>query len=254
MFDHPVGIIIGVAVVLIIIIYVSIYNSLRRLSVKVEEGSSGIDVALEKRYDLLSEEIEAVKKFLKHEYDTYLAVTSVRSNKELEEATLEEKKALSKEAIQTIDETIKMQQEKMEQIKKQMEKNRGIFGDKGNNQAKKKAYDQSSAEHQANVNQKINLLSSIQHGLGGVGSAINALSEQYPTLYSYVSMDHFQRSIFDAEEHLQAARRLYNSNVSLYNQKIVMFPFSIIAGIHGMSKAAFYEVDEKKKDYKVNFD
>lgn len=103
------------------------------------------------------------------------------------------------------------------------------------------------------MNQKINLLSSIQHGLGGVGSAINALSEQYPTLYSYVSMDHFQRSIFDAEEHLQAARRLYNSNVSLYNQKIVMFPFSIIAGIHGMSKAAFYEVDEKKKDYKVNF-
>ena len=42
--------------------------------------------------------------------------------------------------------------------------------------------------------------------------------------------------------------------VSLYNQKLVMFPYSIIAGIHGMSKADFYQVDENKKEYKVNFD
>ena len=67
-------------------------------------------------------------------------------------------------------------------------------------------------------------------------------------------MEHFQKSIYEAEEHLQAARRLYNANVSLYNQKIVMFPYSIIAGIHGMRKADFYQVDEKKKEYKVNFD
>ena len=40
----------------------------------------------------------------------------------------------------------------------------------------------------------------------------------------------------------------------IYNQKLVMFPYSIVAGIHGMHKADFYEVDEKKKEYKVNFD
>ena len=87
-----------IAVILIIAVlilfYILIYNTLRRLAVKVEEGSSGIDVALEKRYDMLSEEIEAVKKFLKHEYDTYMAVTSVRDGKEIEEETLKEKKAL----------------------------------------------------------------------------------------------------------------------------------------------------------------
>lgn len=250
----PVYIIVIALVLCVIVFYISTYNKLRRLSVKVEEGSAGIDVALEKRYDMLSEEIEAVKKFLQHEYDTYVAVTSVRAGKELEEETLEQKKHLSEEALKTIDDTIQAQQKQMERIKKQMERHHGSKKHQERNQARKEAYENSVAEQKLNVNQKIGMLASIQQGLGGVGTAIDALSEQYPVLYSYVSMDYFQKAIFDAEEHLQAARRLYNSNVSLYNQKIVMFPYSIIAGIHGMSKADFYQVDENKKEYKVNFD
>lgn len=250
----PVYIIVIALVLCIIVFYISAYNKLRRLSVKVEEGSAGIDVALEKRYDMLSEEIEAVKKFLQHEYDTYLAVTSVRAGKDLEEETLQQKKMLSEEALKTIDDTIKAQQEQMDRIKKQMEKQHGSKKHKNKNQANAEAYENSVAEQKMNINQKIGMLASIQQGLGGVGTAIDALSEQYPVLYSYVSMDYFQKSIFDAEEHLQAARRLYNSNVSLYNQKLVMFPYSIIAGIHGMSKADFYQVEENKKEYKVNFD
>ena len=242
---------IAIVIILIIIFYISAYNQLRRLSVKIEEGSSGIDVALEKRYDMLSEQIEAVKKFLKHEYDTYLAITSMRTGKELEEETFKEKKALSEEALKSIDETIKAQQEQMAKIKLQIESQHGT---KEQIQKNQEAYENSAAEHKMNVNQKIGVLASIQQDLGSVGSAINAISEQYPTLYSYVSMDNFQKAIFDAEEHLQAARRLYNSNVSLYNQKIVMFPYSIIANKHGMQKADFYEVDEAKKEYKVNFD
>lgn len=250
----PVYIIVIALVLCIIVFYISAYNKLRRLSVKVEEGSAGIDVALEKRYDMLSEEIEAVKKFLQHEYDTYLAVTSVRASRDLEEETLQQKKMLSEEALKTIDDTIKAQQEQMDRIKKQMEKHHGSKKHKNKNQANAEAYENSVAEQKMNINQKIGMLASIQQGLGGVGTAIDALSEQYPVLYSYVSMDYFQKSIFDAEEHLQAARRLYNSNVSLYNQKLVMFPYSIIAGIHGMSKADFYQVEENKKEYKVNFD
>ena len=250
----PVYIIVIALVLCVIVFYISAYNKLRRLSVKVEEGSAGIDVALEKRYDMLSEEIEAVKKFLQHEYDTYVAVTSVRAGKELEEETLKQKKHLSEEALKTIDDTIKAQQEQMDRIKKQMEKHHGSQKHKNKNQSNAEAYENSVAEQKMNINQKIGMLASIQQGLGGVGTAIDALSEQYPVLYSYVSMDYFQKSIFDAEEHLQAARRLYNSIVSLYNQKLVMFPYSIIAGIHGMSKADFYQVDENKKEYKVNFD
>lgn len=50
-------IVILVAVVaVLLILYIKFYNRLQRLSVKVQEGSAGIDVALEKRYDMLSEE------------------------------------------------------------------------------------------------------------------------------------------------------------------------------------------------------
>lgn len=209
--------------------YIVLYNRLRRLSVKVEEGSSGIDVALEKRYDMLSEEIEAVKRFLAHERDVYTEVAAIRSAKELEETAFQTKKELSEETVKTIRDTIAQQQKIMDSIHSQLE--------------------ESQLEHQMNLNQKLSLLSSAGQSLTGVTSAINALAEQYPVLYSYTSMDRFQRDIFDAEEHLQAARRLYNSNVSLYNQKIVSFPYLIVAKLHGMKKASFYETDEKKKEF-----
>lgn len=241
--------VICLAVILVVVIgYIVMYNKIRRLQVKVEEGASGIDVALEKRYDLLSEEIEAVKKYLKHEYETYTAVTSIRTRTELEDATFQEQKALSQEALKTIDKTIQKQSEQLQKIKKQMRQK------KQNRQDKTEQYETGMQEQKMNVNHKIGLLSSIQQNLGGVGSAIDALSEQYPVLYSSISMEHFQRSIFDTEEHLQAARRLYNANVSLYNQTIVQFPYCIVAGLHHSQKADFYEVEEQKKQYRVNFD
>lgn len=71
------GILISViTITLLVLCYVRMYNRLKRLFVKVQEGSAGIDVALEKRYDMLSEEIEAVKKYLTHEYQIYTEVTS----------------------------------------------------------------------------------------------------------------------------------------------------------------------------------
>ena len=42
------------AIAILLILYVKFYNRLQRLFVKVQEGSAGIDVALEKRYDMLS--------------------------------------------------------------------------------------------------------------------------------------------------------------------------------------------------------
>ena len=107
--------------------------------------------------------------------------------------------------------------------------------------------------HQVSLDRKLGLLASAQQGLTGVNSTINVLAEQYPTLYSYASMQRFQQDIFDAEEHLQAARQLYNSNVSLYNQRINTFPYLLLAKLYGMKEAKFYTVEEKKKDFKVQF-
>ena len=79
------GILISViTITLLVLCYVRMYNRLKRLFVKVQEGSAGIDVALEKRYDMLSEEIEAVKKYLAHEYQIYTEVTSTRAGERTE--------------------------------------------------------------------------------------------------------------------------------------------------------------------------
>ncbi len=45
----------------------------------------------------------------------------------------------------------------------------------------------------------------------------------------------------------------YNSNVSLYNQRINTFPYLLLAKLHGMKEAKFYAVEEKKKDFQVQF-
>jgi len=60
-------------------------------------------------------------------------------------------------------------------------------------------------------------------------------------------------AITDCEEHLQAARRMYNSNVNNYNTKIVMFPTSIVAGAIGATKKDLFEAEDyKRNDVKMD--
>ena len=77
---------------------------------------------------------------------------------------------------------------------------------------------------------------------------IHILAENYPDLKASENYKTLQQAIADAEEHLQASRRLYNSNVSIYNQKIVTFPTSIIASSKGLTKKEFFSADEKKRE------
>jgi LemA protein len=63
-----------------------------------------------------------------------------------------------------------------------------------------------------------------------------------------------QAAIADSEEHLQAARRLYNSNVSTLNSSIVTFPTSIVANAIHIQKKSFFEAEEaKRQDVKMEF-
>ena len=164
-------------IAVLLILYIKFYNRLRRLSVKVQEGSAGIDVALEKRYDMLSEEIEAVKKYLAHEYQIYTEVTSTRAGKKLNESIFQEKKQLSEEAVKAISETITEQQKQMETIRQQLDQQRG----KITLLERKHRYGGDGLiGHQVSLDRKLGLLASAQQGLTGVNSAINALAEQYP--------------------------------------------------------------------------
>ena len=66
-----IGIVVAAVIVLVFIIivawYISTMNWFRRTKVKVDEANSGIDVALTKRYDLLTKALAAVKGYAKHE-------------------------------------------------------------------------------------------------------------------------------------------------------------------------------------------
>ncbi|MDR0831641.1 MAG: LemA family protein [Bacillales bacterium] len=77
--------------------------------------------------------------------------------------------------------------------------------------------------------------------------AVNALAEHYPELKANTSYLALQHQISDVEENLQASRRIYNANVSAYNQAIVVFPNSILAGSKH-TKISFFEVEANKRD------
>lgn len=166
---------------LIFLFFVIITNSLNKSLEKIDEAESGIDIALTKRYDVLTKMLDTAKSFVKHEDELLIKTINLRSN-----ASVKEKN----ETIKDMDE-------------------------------------------------------SFRH--------IIAVAENYPDLKSSELFVNLQKSIADTEEHLQAARRAYNSNVSLYNQKIVTIPTSIVAKIYGFSKEDFFEADEaKKEDVKIS--
>lgn len=57
----------------------SVYNSLRTQNVLVDEGWSGIDVQLKKRFDLIPNLVETVKGYAKHESAIFEKVAELRS-------------------------------------------------------------------------------------------------------------------------------------------------------------------------------
>ncbi len=185
----PIVVILLVIVGLILLVavwYIGTMNSLRQLEVKVNEAESGIDVALTKRFDVLTKLVGAVKGYAKHEAETFENVTKWR-------AGLPKNLSL---------------QEKQEFMSK----------------------------------------------MDAVQSGINVQVEAYPELKAEKSFLNLQRNITDVEEHLQAARRLYNSNVSTINSRIVTFPTSFVANAISMSKKEFFEAEiSKREDVEISF-
>lgn len=184
-----IGIIIAVVVVIIAISligwWISTGNRLKREMVKCDEAASGIDVALTKRFDLLTKEVATVKGYAKHEKETLTAVISMRQP--ASNASMKEKAEFSGQMT--------------------------------------KAFD-----------------------------SINIVAERYPDLKANTNFIALQNQISEVEEQLQAARRVYNSNVTIYNQDIVVFPSSIVANHLKCTRRDFFEAEAaKREDVKIEF-
>jgi len=73
------GIIIGVIVVVLLIIFIATYNGLVRRRNQVKNAWAQIDVQLKRRYDLIPNLVETARGYMKHERETLEAVTNARN-------------------------------------------------------------------------------------------------------------------------------------------------------------------------------
>ncbi len=180
-----IGIIIAVVALIIILWFIGVMNRLRQLELKVNEAESGIDVALTKRFDMLTKMLQTTKGYAKHEAETLEKVVKWRQG-------------IPKEA------TLKDKEEFFNQLNQ-------------------------------------------------VAQGINVVVEKYPDLKANTVFMELQSAVANTEEHLQAARRLYNANVTTINTIIVTFPQSIVANMIKMEKKPYFEAEEQKRQ-DVQFD
>ena len=78
-------------------------------------------------------------------------------------------------------------------------------------------------------------------------NSIMAVAENYPELKASEQFLSLEKTLIKIESQLQAARRIYNGDVTLYNTAIQSFPNSIIAGIFGFLPEELFTAEEYKK-------
>lgn len=84
-------------------------------------------------------------------------------------------------------------------------------------------------------------------------SRIMALAEAYPDLKANENFLDLQRQLAKMESQLQAARRVYNSEVNTYNNAVMTFPNSLFAKLYGYDEESYFEiVDVEKENVEIN--
>jgi LemA protein len=165
-----------------VIWWISTSNNFKRMAIKIGESLSGIEVALTKRYDMLTKLLDVAKGYAKHETDLFTQVIELRRGMSV-----------------------------------------GEINEKGAQ-------------------------------IDALNARLFAVAENYPELRSAEVFKELQVGVRDAEEHLQAARRLYNSNVTAFNTAVDIFPSSIVAKSQKLTKHEFFIAEaSKREDVKMNF-
>ena len=77
---------------------------------------------------------------------------------------------------------------------------------------------------------------------------IVALAENYPELKASEQYLNLQKNLTKLESQLQAARRIYNMEVTNYNNKIQTVPSNIVAKLFRFKCAELFQIEEYKKE------
>jgi LemA protein len=89
----------------------------------------------------------------------------------------------------------------------------------------------------------------LTQALGG----LRVVAEQYPELRATENFQQLSRNLSELEDEIQAARRIYNSNVQAYNTKIQIFPNSVVANSGGFTAREFFEIEDPADREPVTF-
>ena len=98
------------------------------------------------------------------------------------------------------------------------------------------------------VRQHLEAEAKLTAGLG----RLFAVAESYPELRSSDTIVTAQQTLNEVEGHIAAARRFYNSAVTELNNSVEIFPSSVVAGMVGVQKMPFYEVEDAAARAPVN--
>ncbi len=101
------------------------------------------------------------------------------------------------------------------------------------------------------VEQKVEL----DNQLSGALKTIMAVSENYPDLKANTNFLELQNDLKDTENKVSYSRQFYNDTVTKYNDKVMMMPTSIVAGIFHFKEEPLYKVEteEARQAVKVSF-
>lgn len=75
-----------------------------------------------------------------------------------------------------------------------------------------------------------------------------AVAEDYPELKASEQYLNLQKNLSKIESQLQAARRIYNADVTRYNTKINVVPANIVASMFKFKEENLFEIEEDKKE------
>lgn len=91
---------------------------------------------------------------------------------------------------------------------------------------------------------KFNLNNDLTKALHG----LNLRIESYPDLKSSENLLKLQNALKDCEEEISAARRAYNSAVTIYNNACEMFPSNVVAKWFGFVKFEVFEASAHERE------
>lgn len=176
-----------VILVLIVLYFLSTYNTLVRLRNKVEEAFATMDVYLKKRFDLIPNLVSTVKGYANYE-------------------------------SKTLEEVIKLR---------------------------------SSSYGSMSIAEKIENENKISKEIG----KLIAVAENYPDLKANSNFTQLSAQLTQIEDEIANSRKYYNATVRQMNNKVQMFPSSLVAGMFGFKEEKMYEAAEnERQNVQVNFD